>query len=296
YRGRALGFSAAGISAGIAVIAPINDAIISAHGWRTAWVFSGFLIGAVVLLPTILFMRQTPESMGLLPDGDEAPPPVPAAGQAAAARPQEEIWTLREAVRTPALWLMLAGLDLAGMGVSGITIHQVPYVTDLGYAPAVAASMITVWGIFALTAKIVFGFLGERYTVRYLTAICFFGSALGVLIFMQADRGIFFIYAYAVVHGLLRGGYPLLVPLTWANYYGRTFLGTIRGVIAPFSLISSAGGPVFAGWLYDRTGNYTIAFGMFIVALALGGLLILLAKPPTRSIASAGELTQAPAR
>ena len=88
----------------------------------------------------------------------------------------------------------------------------------------------------------------------------------------------------------------MLVPLTWANYYGRTFLGTIRGIIAPFSLISSAGGPIFAGWLYDRTGNYTIAFGTFIVALALGGLLILLAKPPTRSIASAGELTQAPAR
>ncbi len=281
YRGRALGFSAAGISAGIAIITPINGWIIAEFGWRQAWVFSGILIGFVVLLPTILFMRRSPEDMGLLPDGEEALPGS-GVGLTGAARAQEEVWTLKEALRTPSLWLIIAGLDLAGMGVSGITIHQVPYVTDLGYSTAVAASMITVWGIFALIAKLVFGFLGEKYTVRYLTGLCFFGSSLGILIFMQADRHIGFVYGYAVVHGLLRGGYPLLVPLTWANYYGRTFLGSIRGIVAPFSLISSAMGPVFAGWLYDNTGSYTIAFGMFTVAMTLGGVLILLAKPPTR--------------
>lgn len=280
YRGRALGFSAAGISAGIAVITPINERIIAEFGWRQAWVFSGILIGFVVLLPTILFMRRSPEDMGLLPDGEDAPSDD-GAEPTGAARAREEVWTLKEALRTPSLWLIIAGLDLAGMGVSGITIHQVPYVTDLGYSPAVAASMITVWGIFALIAKLVFGFLGEKYTVRYLTGLCFFGSSLGILIFMQADRHIGFVYGYAVVHGLLRGGYPLLVPLTWANYYGRTFLGSIRGIVAPFSLISSALGPVFAGWLYDNTGSYTIAFGMFTVAMTLGGVLILLAKPPT---------------
>ncbi|MBI2887561.1 MAG: MFS transporter [Chloroflexi bacterium] len=289
YRGRALGFSAAGISAGIAVIAPINEWVIREYDWRTAWLVSALLVGALVMLPTVLFMRRSPESMGLLPDGDEAPTEAEPGFHGGRAALREQNWSLREAVRTPTLWLTIAALDLAGMGVSGITIHQVPYVTDLGYSPAIAASMITVWGVFALLAKVIFGFLGEKYTVRYLTAFCFFGSALGVLIIMQADRGIFFVYAYAVVHGLLRGGYPLLVPLTWANYYGRTFLGTIRGIVAPFSLISSAMGPVFAGWLFDQTGSYTLAFGMFIVALTLGGLLMLVAKPPAHKATPSGR-------
>lgn len=291
HRGRAMGASVAGISAGIAVIAPINEWIISQHGWRTAWVFSGVLIGFMVLLPTILFMRRSPESVGLLPDGDEAQPVDTPVAQRRPAAAREEIWTFKEAVRTPTMWLIIAALDLAGMGVSGITLHQVPYVTDLGYSPAVAASMISVWGVFALAAKFIFGFLSEKYTIRYLTAVCFFGSSIGILIFMQADKHIGFIYAYAVVHGLLRGGYPLMVPLTWANYYGRTFLGTIRGIVAPFSLISSSLGPVFAGWLFDRTGSYTIAFSMFTVTMTIGGILMLVAKPPKHQpVATAGAV------
>jgi MFS family permease len=73
----------------------------------------------------------------------------------------------------------------------------------------------------------------------------------------------------------------VLRDLVWADYYGRTFLGTIRGVIMPAGIISMAGGPLFAAWLYDLTGNCQIPYIVFLIAFLLGAFFIYLATPPT---------------
>lgn len=290
HRGRAMAFSTSGLSAGIAIVTPINEFIISRWGWRTAWVVSGFIIMVFVLIPTTLFMRRRPEDMGLLPDGEPAPIETEknGSGEARAASAAkgadlEESWTLKEALRMPTLWLIIAATDLAGMSISGIGFHQVPYVTDIGFSSAIAASMITVWGTFAFISKLIFGFLSERYHVRYLMIISCLGGAAGIVILMNAPGlGLPGIYGYAVVNGFFRGAYPTLAPLIWANYFGRTFLGTIRGVVAPFSLIASAGGPLLAGYLYDRTESYSLAFGIFVVTFVLATGFMSMAKPPQR--------------
>ncbi len=293
HRGRALAISTSGLSAGIAIVTPFNEFIISNWGWRTAWVVSGFIVAFFVLVPTTIFMRRRPEDMGLLPDGEPMPVESNTGSSGSTtmrtAKPAalEEVFTLKEALHMPALWLIIASTDLAGMAISGIGFHQVPYVTDIGFSPAIAASMITVWGMFAFSAKLIFGFLSERYHVRYLMIISCLGGAVGIVILMNAPSlGLLGIYGYAVVNGFFRGGYPVLMPLIWANYFGRTFLGTIRGVVAPFSLIASAGGPLLAGYLFDVTESYYLAFGIFVVTFVLATGFMFIARPPQRQKAA----------
>lgn len=289
HRGRAMAISTSGLSAGIAIVTPFNEFVISNWGWRTAWVVSGFIVAFFVLVPTMLLMRRRPEDMGLLPDGDSMPletdPLQSESGTASAPRPAvlEEVFTLKEALHMPTLWFIIVATDLAGMAISGIGFHQVPYVTDIGFSPAIAASMITVWGMFSFSAKLIFGFLSERYHVRYLMIISCLGGAAGIVILMNAPSlGLLGIYGYAVVNGFFRGGYPVLMPLIWANYFGRTFLGTIRGIVAPFSLIASAGGPLLAGYLFDVTQSYYLAFGIFVVTFIMATGFMFVARPPQR--------------
>jgi MFS family permease len=79
------------------------------------------------------------------------------------------------------------------------------------------------------------------------------------------------------------GGDIVVRELVWANYYGRTFLGTIRGVIMPANLISMAGGPLFAAWLRDITGDYQVPYTVFLIASIVGTVFIFLAKPPEKT-------------
>jgi MFS family permease len=76
-------------------------------------------------------------------------------------------------------------------------------------------------------------------------------------------------------------GMGLLGPKLWADYYGRTFLGTIRGVLQPFSVVASLVGPLFAAYVYDTVGSYNLAFSVIIVCLLLSVVLLWIARPPS---------------
>ena len=72
----------------------------------------------------------------------------------------------------------------------------------------------------------------------------------------------------------------VLREVLFADYYGRAFLGTIRGVVMPLNLVSMAGGPIFAAWLHDITGAYTLPYTVFLCTFVIGIVFMYLAKPP----------------
>ena len=90
----------------------------------------------------------------------------------------------------------------------------------------------------------------------------------------------FCIVAFALVYGLTRGAQSLLTSLAWADYFGRASQGGIRGISAPFRIVSGAGGPMLAGLLYDAYGSYTVAFTIFAALFWIGGIAMVLARPP----------------
>jgi MFS family permease len=103
------------------------------------------------------------------------------------------------------------------------------------------------------------------------------------LIILLSSNTVPFVFLFAIAYGVTLGGDIVVRELVWANYYGRTFLGTIRGVIMPANLISMAGGPLFAAWLRDITGDYQVPYTVFLIASIVGTVFIYLAKPPRKT-------------
>jgi len=284
-RGRAIGIATMGVSTSGLVFVPLVHTLIESFGWRTTLVTVGFIIWGLALLPVILFVRRSPEDMGLLPDGDD-----PAAfdsnivdqdSDTVIVTP-EEIWTLKEALRTKALWQLLAGFNITGLALTGVFIHLYPYIVAKGFSTDIATGAMTAFAFCCAIVKIPWGLLAERIHVRYCITICYAGCALGLIILLITNS-VPLVFLYAVVYGVTLGGDMVVRELVWADYYGRTFLGTIRGVTMPLNLISMAGGPLFAAWLKDVTGSYQLPYTIFVGTLLMGTVFIYVAKPPIKT-------------
>jgi MFS family permease len=284
-RGRAMGISTLGVSVCGVVFVPLSHFLIAYFGWRSTLVVLGLIIWGLTVIPVTLIVRRRPEDMGLLPDGDDPEGDktgitdftgtnIPAAG--------ERIWTLGEALRTRALWFLLVGFNLAGLPLSGAMIHLFPYLESKGFSKDIAASALTIFALCCALVKIPWGLIAERVPVRNCIIMGYTGCAFGLLILLTSNS-VSLVFLYAVIYGMALGGDMVLRELIWANYYGRTFLGTIRGVIMPANIASMAGGPLFAAWLYDLTGNYQIPYTIFLISFIIGVFFIYLASPPKAS-------------
>ncbi|MBI4299627.1 MAG: MFS transporter [Chloroflexi bacterium] len=287
-RGRAIAVATMGMGLGSAVTNKAVQYIIYHYGWRNAWLFLGVMVWVLVVIPALLFMKRRPEDVGLLPDGDEPAGARPMPGAAtirsgpAKTAAEERQWTLHEAVRTKSLYMVIIAFNLAGLGSGALLFHRFAFLTDQGFDPGLVAWATTA-GSFVLTAMMfVWGLLAERIPTRRLTIIVFLGLAVGITILITT-RSMAQLYTYSILWGLAMGGSPVLSAIIWAEYYGRAFVGTIRGAMMPISLLSTAGGAPFASWVYDSTGSYTIAFLIFLSGFLLGALLMFFTRPPTIS-------------
>ena len=288
WRGRATSIYTAGISLGGVVFVPLSVLLIAHLGWKGAWAVLGLLTWLLIVPISAKVMRRRPENIGLLPDGVRSNPhpygAISVEGNVGTVTPSsgevtEVSWTLREAVRTPTLWLLLLAFNFMGMPIGAVVLHQVPYMTDKGFSLGVASSLAVLFSAFALIAKLPWGLLSERYDVRYVTAACFTIGAIG-LVFLVIAGSAELAIVFAVVFGLGAGGQPVLQNVVMANYYGREFQGTIRGTFAPINALGMGLSPLFAAWVYDVTGSYDRAFLLLAVGISLATLFILLARPP----------------
>lgn len=279
-RGRATAIVTLGNNIGAIIFIPLTGFVILNFGWRDAWLVLGAIAFVLVVPVSALFVRRTPEDVGLLPDGRNQSESLehlglnPTNGLAT-----DHDWTLHEAARTPSLWLIVIGFTISGAGLGGFLPHVIPALMDKGYSMATATALLTFFSILVVIAKMAWGFLGERIQVRYLIAVSFFAAAATMLIMVLVDGGPL-ILLFPILYAVGGGGYAPLSSLMWANYFGRRSLGTIRGVFFPFTTVIRAASPVFAGYVFDTTGSYDLAFLFFGVSFALGGVAMLLARRP----------------
>ena len=123
------------------------------------------------------------------------------------------------------------------------------------------------------------GLLAERFSVRYLLAGCYVLAGSSFLILVSESTMVSLI-PYALLYGVGAGSNRVLVNVAWADYYGRRFQGSLRGVIEPMSAVALGFSPLFAGWVYDTTGSYDSAFRYMAYGIFAAAVLVLLAKPP----------------
>ena len=293
-RGRASGILFGSHSVGLVLFPLIASIIIGASGWREAWIVLGILVWGIALLPTALLIVQQPEDVGLRPDGDPPAETVAqdsargvAFGPASAPPAEEPVWTLREAMRTPALWMFATATGMVFLVQAGVNTHLAAYLRDQGLTAAFAGFGISLNAAFLGLGSIAWGWATERFPARYVLAAVAVTVAVSSALFVIADSRIE-ILVYAVLFGFGVGGLLSVPPVGYADYYGRRSLGVIRGVTEPLTTFGQAIGAVAAGLVFDFTDSYRLAFAAFAVMGGLATVLVLFARPPKRP-ATAGD-------
>ncbi len=281
-RGRATGTLFLSHSFGMISFPLLASAVIGSRGWQDAWLLLGVLVWAIALLPVLLLMAEQPEDVGLRPDGDQAP----TATTSSAARPAEEpAWALREAMRTPALWILATASGSLFLVQAGVNTHLAAHLRDAGLSAVISGAGLSFNAAFLGVGSIAWGWIVERFPARYVMA--------GVAAMMAGSTALFIItdttieaLVYSGIFGFAIGGILVVPPVAYANFFGRRSLGAIRGVAEPFTSLGQAIGALLSGAIFDLTDSYRTAFIAFALLGMFTMVLVLFARPPQRPAAS----------
>lgn len=278
-RGRALAIATTGMAAGTTIAIPATQALIEAFGWRVTYALFGLLVGLGIAGVSILFVRRAPEDMGLHPDGATAPLNItPLASRVSSIATHEE-WTVRQAMRTPTMWLLLAALAFAGVALTGTLVHRVHYWTQLGMSPTLVGLGTALDPLTVVFSLMLFGSLGDRVPVRYLGAAGFAGIALSIVPMITSHGEAYTILAHGFLWGAGAGGFITLNNLVWPNYFGVRTVGALRGVTLPVSIAASGIGAPLYGYLLDAFSPASV-WGLSLAAFSASAVLVLFARPP----------------
>ena len=274
-RGRASGVLFLSHSIGMIAFPLIASIVIDRRGWPDAWIVLGLIVWAVALLPATLLIAEKPEDVGLKPDGDEVEEEEVSSGPAH----EEPGWTLKAAMKTPALWILALGTGLLFLMQAGINTHLAAFLRDEGLSPVFAGVGVGLNAAFLGLGSIAWGWVVERVPARHVLTMVAAVMTVGALLFMTASSTAQAL-AYSAFFGFGLGGILSVPPVAYADYYGRRSLGAIRGVAEPLTSGGQAVGAVAAGAAFDLTRSYQIAFVAFAALGALTMLMVQLARPP----------------
>jgi sugar phosphate permease len=289
-RALALSMASVGMSMGGLLTPAIASALVNL-GWR----WTAFLSGVLVLaagLPLSRLIRHRPEPLGLRPDGDSAEESAAEAGSPARRRPAATVvdFTAREAMRTPAFWLVALGHGSALLVVSAVMVHMVVHLTErLGYSLAQAAGVVSLLTVTQISGQLSGGWAGDRVSKRALVVGCMVGHAVALLLLAHATA-YWMVVLFALLHGLSWGIRGPLMAAIRADYFGSASFGMISGVSSMVVMLGMIAGPLVAGILADRTGSYLMGFSVLAGLAFLGSVFFLLARrppPPQRPSAAA---------
>ena len=186
-------------------------------------------------------------------------------------------------MRTPAFWLLSLYTVFIFPVQAGVSLHNAPHLIERGLTPVAAASVIAFVAMLSGVSSFGIGFLPRGWPVRYLMAACAACMALGAfgLIFVSSVETAM---AAAGLFGIGMGGVMLLLPVAWADYFGRESYGAIRGVALSLQVTAQAAGPLASGLLRDWSGTYTDSLLLFGILASLAVMVALATRKP-RSLA-----------
>ena len=257
--------------------------LIEALDWRTAWVAIAITGWVLLIVPAIIFVRTSPESIGLLPDGDtpEDSEVTGSSSRSTATSRTEYSWTARQATRSKVLWLLIFAGSAQSLVGTGVAFQQVSIMTSKDLSIGAAAGVFGIMAPTAIAGQFIAGYLASRIPVRYLVAAGQVGLVVAMLMLLNTTE-LWHAYAYGVVLGAVQGYLMNLNQIVWPTYFGRTHLGSIRGVANFGTMSAAAVGPLPLALSIDLSGSYTIGLIAYMVLPPLCGLAAILAGKPGR--------------
>ena len=300
-RGRALALmTVGGGSSGLMVV--VLAALIAAFDWRTALLIMGFIQWAVCI-PLALVVRNQPQDMGLLPDGE---PALPAERQVAAderqaaavdpealgyglAARQDEGFTIGQTLRTRSFWLVAFAMSLIGFGSVAIIAHQVAFLEEsMGFSPLMASVAQMSVPIVSLAGRLGFGWLADYMDKRKVLAAAHLFTAVGIVL-LATVQSAWQVPLYLIIFAPGWGGSISVRPALQAEYFGLRAFGGIQGLMYFVASVGSFTGPIFAGAIYDMGDSYRPAFLIMGLAALAAVPAVLMAGRPQTEAASVAE-------
>jgi len=276
-RSKALGIYMASLGLG-GLLVPVLSHLITLYGWR----FTLLIVGPctwLVALPLSFFLKHRPEDNGLHPDGEPLEYSSEALDTLERTGVSEVDFSLRNAMRTQAFWVLTPCFMAFQMTMASVFVHLIPYLITVGIESRFAALVVTFVTLAAILGKLVFGWLGDRVSKKWLLVIIFALQAVGILALTQV-RSVMLIVPFLLAYAPGYGGAATLKPAIVGEYYGRKNLGTIYGIIQGISIIGGVAGPVIAGWLYDIRSSYYLALILLALVNIISALLLLILRRP----------------
>jgi len=263
-RGLMTGIAGSGIGVGGLVIPLVATQLIFAQGWRMSYI----ILGSVALGITISaaqFLRRDPAQAGQTPYVNNK-----------GREPSLELGTqglsLKEAVKTREFRVFFLMIACSGFTICSVILHIVPHVTDLGFSPAIASSVLATMNGVAIAGRVGLGSAADKIGNKRVFLISFF-FMLGTLSWLVFAREAWQLYLFAIIFGFAQGGLGVMESPLAAELFGLRFHGLIFGVIQLGWMVGASVGPLVTGYIFDVNSSYTMAF-LLSAAIAFLGLLL----------------------
>lgn len=280
-RRRGVAFSLISSSAGMGgmVMAPLLSAIIVNYGWRTGMVVAGLAV-LIIGLPASLPMRNTPEMMGLRPDGDESQDHLHREPGMERSDPRDVNFSIREAMKTGMYWMLMGAISFRIFVTVALTAHFVPILVWRGMSETTGAYLVGLYSFGVIFTTLAIGWTGDRWGKALVSSLGLV-PLIVVMFGMVLSQTALILYLYPVGLAIAIG----TTPQNWAligDFFGRRNYPTNRGSMGLCYGTTGFFSPIYAGWMYDRTGGYTYVLISLAVMLVAVACLFAILRPPSK--------------
>ena len=261
-----------GVVGGGLIIPPVATQLILAYGWRASYL----ILGSIVLIIIILlaqFLKRDPAQIGQVPYSRNK-------AEKQGLKLETEAFSFREAVYTRQFWLVFSVAICMGFGVFATLVHIVPHAIDLGISATSAANILVSLSGASIVGRVVLGGAGDRIGNRQVLIIGFVLMS-AALFWLAAAKEVGGIYLIAAIFGFGMGGCAVAQSPLVAGFFGLSSHGLIYGVISLGFSIGASIGSFIAGYIFDVTGSYQLAF-LISAAIGILGLVLAVALRPIK--------------
>lgn len=278
-RGKAVGWSSVGVSAGQAALIPVVAVLIQEYGWRAAIRGLGLVVIAATSVLGYIFLRENPESMGLQVDGEDHENEIVETWEDSPAFFGLD-WEPREAMGTGSFRLVALSYFFSVGGIISILTFVVPHMIRVGIDPVEAGGAFGVIGLMSAVGSFLFGIFSDRLGRKATIVATTGGMSVSFFTASILPPNLALLYAWALLYGLTYGGCPEQYAAIIADYFGSRYSTTLFGFLTLAGGIGGGLFPLLGGWLVDLTGAYYVTLLFLAFGMCFATITILTAKPP----------------
>jgi MFS family permease len=261
-------------------LVPVLALGVESHGFR--WTTLGIGVFMLVMIgPVFKVVRNRPEDMGLNPDGVTAP--IQADDKTDAkpedAQGEEADFTVKQALMTSAFWILAIVHISSTISIVTLSLHLIPKLTDMGMSLSTAGVVVLTYTATAMPSQLIAGAVADKLPKPPVLFGFLSLQASGIMV-LAFTEDIRMAFVFAILYGIGFGGRIPLLTAIRGEYFGRKAFATIMGLSQMPNNIAMMFAPLFAAYMFDTQGTYTVPFFIFSILNFLGAILVLWVRKP----------------